>query len=150
MENKTLTIFFILVAFIFSCKSTKNNLSNFNKYKPTNNSLLFRDSKGKLYFRVENINDSKIKTYHFINKLGLNDDTIIEIDSILDLKTFTKCEGTNIYFVDKNRVYSYGDDPARWPLFNELKLNRESFEIIDSLTIKDNYNKYYKGVYFYD
>lgn len=138
MENKTLTLFFILAAFTFSCRS--------DKYKATSNSLLFRDSNGKLYFRVESINDTKIKSYHFINEIGLNDNTITEIDSVLDLKTFTKCRGTNIYFVDKNRVYSYGDDPARWPLFNELKLNRDNFKIIDSLTIKDNFNKYYKGI----
>jgi|GEM_PF-5618281 len=149
MENKTLIQLLILALFLFSCKSTDKNLIHVDKYKSTSNNLLFRDSRGRLFLKKTNTDTKEKKElYYFIDEMLLIDNTIIKTDSILDKKTFVKCKGTNIYFIDKNRVYSHSDDAARWPVFIELNLNRDNFKIIDSLTIRDNSNQYHKGYKF--
>ncbi|MET3037958.1 hypothetical protein ABXT08_17810 [Chryseobacterium sp. NRRL B-14859] len=132
------------------CKNDARLYSSLNK-----NNLLFKDSASRVYLRVENVilKDSNLPLsecqklpYIFVNEMALANDSIVTLDHIVDVNTFSKIKNTKNYFIDKKRVYYYKNDIATYPNLYELKIEISKLKVIDFETIQDDNNTYIRGV----
>lgn len=166
MENTTKCIIQIIFFFILlSCKTTldsnKENLTDSKQickndeslYLVVKKELLYKDSVDVIYVRIKNsypedypLSRCQKLPFSFLNTMKLKNDSIVKIGDVIDKISFSKFEGSNIYFYDKNKVYALNSAIATWPPFYEVQLDRNSTTIIDSITIKDKINTYRNGM----
>ncbi|KMQ58398.1 hypothetical protein ACM39_18590 [Chryseobacterium sp. FH2] len=112
--------------------------------------ILYRDGDNNLYFRTTAYNDfsdnneKMLKTYLYINEIGINDTTSVKLKSIVDTTSFKKV--SYIYYKDKNNVFveypmAYGSS-----FFVIENADSKTFEILNhSYYAKDKINCYYRG-----
>lgn len=136
MENKKKIIYLCLITSIIlgSCKmpEQKKNLQK-EKISCANDprlfqsinsqNLLFKDSLDIIYLRVKNeqlkgtteLSDCQKLPYVFIKEMALKNDSIVELNNIIDIATFTKY--ANNLYIDNRRTYYHETETTAYPSF---------------------------------
>ncbi|KZS38923.1 hypothetical protein AWE51_15185 [Aquimarina aggregata] len=169
MENATKIILLFIFTLVFtSCKNkvlgdtdklVSGNIiqkceNDERLYTSVNTDLLYKNNLNKVYLKRRNefpkdypdLNECQKLPYAFIEVLALKNDSIVTISSIIDVESFSRFVGTDIYFYDKNRVYTYNTTTATYPNFYEIELDKKSAKLIDSFSLKDKYRLYKNGM----
>ena len=135
---------------IIECKNDIRLYSSLNRAN-----LLYKDSLNKIYLKVDNIplTDSNFDLsncqkmpYIFINEMALINDSIVSLENIVDVNTFSRIENTENYFSDKKGVYYYKNDIATYPNLFELKIDISKMRVVNFETIQDDKYRYIKGI----
>ena len=137
MENLKIIILLISIIFLSHCN---NKIKSKEKgYIPIFKNILYINNAGDIFIKTK---DNKFTSDIAI----LNDNHILKIKNIIDLKTFHRLRNTSCYYCDKKRVYALQSDmKASYPKFIEINIDKNRLIVIDSVTIRDDSIKCIEG-----
>lgn len=142
--------FVLLLLFMICCKQySKVGKEQKSIFIPIKEDILYKDSINSIYLKTSSVfigTDSIYYEYYNHVSYDKENDSLIELKNIIDVKTFDYLNGSNVFYKDKNYMYVYQKYPATYPPLKIIEINPNKAVIIKNDYIKDDKNVYFLGM----